>query len=39
MLSSYQYKITDPFNICIGNVKKLVSYVIGKERYALSGFR
>lgn len=35
MLSSHQYNITDPFNICVGNVRKLVSNFFDKERYAL----
>ena len=35
MLSNYQLKIADYYNICIGNVKKLVSNVFDKGKYVL----
>ena len=35
MLSSYQLKIADLYNIPIGNVKKLVPKLFDKEKYVL----
>ena len=35
MLSEYQLKITDLYNISIGNVKKLVPNFIDKEKYVI----
>ena len=35
MLSEYQLKIADLFNIPIGNVKKLVPNLFGKEKYVI----
>ena len=35
MLSNYQLKIADHYNIPIGNVKKLVPNLLDKERYAI----
>ena len=35
MLSSYQLKIADLYNIPISNLKKLVLYFFGKEKYVL----
>ena len=35
MLSNYQLKIADLYNIPIGNVKKLVPNVFDKEKYVL----
>ena len=33
MLSNYQLKVADPYNIPIGNVKKLVPNLFDKEKY------
>ena len=35
MLSEYQLKIADLYNISIGNVKKLVSNFLDKEKYVI----
>ena len=35
MLSEYQLKISDLYNISIGNVKKLVPNFFDKEKYVL----
>ena len=35
MLSSYQLKVADLYNIPIGNVKKLVPKLFDKEKYVL----
>ena len=35
MLSEYQLKIADLYNILIGNVKKLVPSFFDKEKYVL----
>ena len=35
MLSDYQLKIADFYNISIGNVKKLVPNFLGKEKYVI----
>ena len=35
MLSNYQLKIVDLYNIAIGNVKKLVPNIFDKEKYVL----
>ena len=35
MLSNYQLKIVYPYNISIGNVKRLVSNFFDEEKYAL----
>ena len=35
MLSDYQLRITDLYNICIGNVKKLVPNFFDKEKYVI----
>ena len=35
MLSNYQLKIVDLYNIPIGNAKKLVPNFFDKEKYAL----
>ena len=35
MLSEYQIKITDLYNILIGNAKKLVPNFLDKENYVL----
>ena len=35
MLSDYQLKITDLYNIPIGNVKKLVPNFFDKEKYVI----
>ena len=35
MSSSYQVRITDFYNVCIGNVRKLVPNFFDKERYVL----
>ena len=35
MLSTYQLQIADFYNICIGNVKKLVPDFFDKESYVL----
>ena len=35
MLSDNQLKIADLYNICIGNVKKLVHNFFDKEKYAI----
>ena len=35
MLSTYQPKIADLYNIPIGNVKKIVPNFVGKEKYML----
>ena len=35
MLSDYQLKIADHYSIAIGNVKKLLSNFIDKEKYVI----
>ena len=35
MMSEYQLKIADLYNIPLGNVKKLVSNFFGKEKYMI----
>ena len=35
MLSDYQLKIADLYNIPIGNVKKLVPNLVDKEKYVI----
>ena len=35
MLSEYQLQIADLYNISIGNVKKLVSNFLDKEKYVI----
>ena len=35
MMSEYQLKIVDLYNILIGNVNKLVPNFLGKEKYVL----
>ena len=35
MLPDYQLKIADPYNMPIGNVKKLVPKVFDKEKYVI----
>ena len=35
MLSDYQLKIADPFNIRIGNAKKLVPKFFDKEKHVI----
>ena len=35
MLSEYQLKFADLYNIPIGNVKKLVPNLFGKEKYVI----
>ena len=35
MLSKYQLKTADLFNISIGNIKRLVPNLFGKEKYVL----
>ena len=35
MLSEYQLKIADLYNISIGNVEKLVSNFLDKEKYVI----
>ena len=38
MLSDYELKIAEDYNICIGNVKKLVPNFVGKENFVETFF-